>query len=171
MLSWKKVILSGFFVFLCLFYLQGCKRGDIITGLNAEGILINYTDCKTFNTPPATTEILSSSESGKECIEYDYDGSTLQLKHVNAAFNCCLDQIVAVVTIDGDVITIAEEGKLANGSGCHCICLYDLEFLITHLKPGVYTFVIPSFTDLIQIDLRLPTSNSYCEKRDRYPWN
>ena len=158
-------------VLFCLFILHYCKNGTIVPGLVAEGYLTSYNGCKAAGTSGISTEALSESNAGQECLEYEYDGSTLLLKHVNAAFNCCLDGMEAEVDIDGERITITETEKLANGLGCFCICLYDLSYLITNLEQGVYTVVISSFLNLIEIDLSIPTSGTYCEERNGYPWN
>jgi hypothetical protein len=171
MFAWKKTILCFVFVLICLIFLQSCKNGVIVSGLDAEGFLTFYNGCKATGAAEASTEILSASDTGKECLEYEYDGSTLLLRHVNAAFNCCLDGIVARIEVDGNVVTITTEEKLVNEQGCFCTCLYDLGYLITNLKPGIYTIVIPSFANLFQIDLSTPTAGSNCEERNGYPWN
>ena len=155
---------------MCLILLHGCPSGTGVPQGNTEGNLMFYSGCKAAGAPEASTETFSASDRGKECLEYDYDGNNLLLKHINAAFNCCLDGITARIDVDGQVITITTEEKLANGQGCHCLCLYDLDYLITGLKPGIYTIVISSFSNLIQINFSRPTSGTYCETRDRYPW-
>lgn len=90
--------------------------------------------------------------------------------HVNAAFNCCLEDIVCEFSFEGDTIFIDETGILANGQGCFCECLYDLEIEITGLEPSIYTVSLPALEETIVLDLRAPTSGIHCEPRDRYPW-
>jgi hypothetical protein len=110
-------------------------------------------------------------------MEYTYDGeSTLLLKHINAGFNCCPDEIIANITIEGNLITIEEDESLESG-GCDCICLFDLDLEITNLQPGEYTikvielYVFPDDEPLeFTVDLSSSPSGIYCVERTIYPW-
>jgi len=136
---------------------------------NATGTLVNYTDCKefpSFDTPP-----------DKDCIEYQYDGeNVLLLKHVNAGFNCCPDEILAGITIENNLITIEENESLISG-GCDCLCLFDVNYEIRNLLPGEYTIRVNELyllegDELLEFTVDLGSSplGSYCVDRDHYPW-
>jgi hypothetical protein len=167
----KKMFFGIVSLVVLLFLAAGCKE-DLPAGpgLNPVGVLLSSIGCKDFGGSKAGTGTFSSTDSSYECLEYEYDGRTLRFTHVNAAFNCCLDRITSIVRIEGNTISLEEESILENG-GCFCECLYDLVYQITNLAPAVYTFEIPSFSGVIVVDLRNPTSNRYCEERNRYPWN
>jgi len=137
------------------------------------GVIVNYDGCKEFakgtpgdDTPP-----------DQDCIEYQYDGvSVLLLKHVNAGFNCCPDEILADITIEDNVITIEEDESLESG-GCYCLCLFDVDYQISNLPPGEYTIRINGLyleegDEILQftVDLASSPSGSFCVYRDHYPW-
>jgi len=80
---------------------------------------------------------ISDTLSEKSCVQWQYNGSTLSLSHINAVLNCC-PVFVADVTIDDNNIIIKEIDSLFNG-GCDCICCYDLEYEIQNLPLDEYT--------------------------------
>ena len=158
-------------IILCLFFIHGCQNQiPVVPGLEAEGTLVAFTECKIFDSDSSSSGILTVSDSDQECIEYTYAGSILRIKHINAAFNCCLDGIVGSVSIDGSVIRIESEGILTNEQGCLCDCLYDVDYEIKNLKPSIYVIIGPTFSRSLEIDLRKRTSDRYCESRACYPW-
>jgi hypothetical protein len=139
---------------------------------NAVGTFSGGTSCKSMvasRTPSDTT-----GDFG--CIEYNYDESyKLTIKHVNAGFNCC-PVLLATVNIHDSVITIQEVDSLFNG-GCRCLCLFDMDYEITNLQPGIYhlTVIEPYLHQddpplEFELDLRGPTKGIYCEPRAYYPW-
>jgi len=109
------------------------------------------------------------------CIEYTYDGvSTLHVRHINGLFNCC-PVFVAEFAIDGDLITITEVDSLYMG-GCDCDCLFDVDYEITGLMPGIYTLSIDEISTFpgddpleAQIDLTAATSGIFCVERPYNP--
>jgi hypothetical protein len=144
-------------------------------GPGAVGTLAGRTGCKSFGAAAADARAVAASSAGQECAEYDYDGSgLLRLKHVNAAFNCCPGTVTAAIEIAGDRIRIREQ---ESASLCDCDCLYDLDYVITSLGAGTYmiTLVGPYQTEgdaplSFSVDLRGPTSGSFCVERTHYPW-
>jgi hypothetical protein len=136
------------------------------------GDLIGSTGCKSSSLAPSDSGV----PPDKDCIEYTYrPDSTLFLKHVNAAFNCCPGALFAGLEFRDSVIIIEEHEAAAL---CDCNCLYDLEYAIRHLSPGVYGIkVIEPYIDESEeplefvIDLRIPASGIYCVERHFYPWN
>jgi hypothetical protein len=134
-----------------------------------SGTLVDYSGCKMFR--PAGPD--SFDYSGKECIQYSYDNDfSLRFLHINACFNCCPGSIHGSVSIDGGTIAIRERQEI---NGCRCMCLYDLDFLVYHVPPGVYQ-VTAYWGDATEpsmqffVDLSVPTSGIHCEERDSGPY-
>jgi hypothetical protein len=136
-------------------------------------ILTNYTGCKGIPKVNATDSI----SSDQDCIEYYYDGEgVLELKHINAGFNCCPDELLADISVEGNIINIEERESLSNP--CHCLCLFDLELKIINLEPGEYVISVIEpyvFMEEGKIDFTInlspsPSSGIYCVKRSIYPW-
>jgi hypothetical protein len=81
---------------------------------------------------------------------------------------------------EGNNITITETEDLENG-GCHCLCLYDIDYQMSYLASGEYVFTIigPCMESestpeedyiTFSIDLAAEPSGSYCVERVHYPW-
>jgi hypothetical protein len=109
-----------------------------------------------------------------DCLQWQYDGqSLLQLRHVNAGFNCC-PELAFDIQVEDNTITIEEIEILG---GCHCLCLFDLDFEISNLPPGIYTFRVtepyaqPDDEPLtFMVDFVSSPSGMHCVPRDHYPW-
>jgi hypothetical protein len=135
--------------------------------------LLGYYGCKEFqkDSPP------DSTPPNQDCIEYQYDGEgMLLLKHVNSGFNCCPDDILAEITLVGNLITITEIEE-PPGGWCDCICLFDVDYQISDLPPGEYTITVNQLylqpgDEILEftVDLTSATSGEYCVQRDDYPW-
>lgn len=116
----------------------------------------------------------SRAPSNLDCIEWEYlGGGLLLLDHLNAAFNCCPEYEAGVV-VEGDSITITEDEISGE---CDCICLYDLNYEIGGLAPGVYSVTVnqeylrPDDEPLdFTMDLHSSPSGTHCVERDHYPW-
>jgi hypothetical protein len=153
----------------------GCDRETAVGPrhhLKPAAVLVSRSDCK------QSTELAASGAAGAvvDCFEYELvSGDTLLLTHINAAFNCCPGQIDADISFSNDTITIVEH---ESESGCHCLCLYDLEYRLTGIEAGTYMirFVEPYTTDTDEplratVDLSASPSGSFCVNRNGYPWN
>ncbi len=134
------------------------------------GMITGHTGCKNL---PKSTDTLSTLD----CIQYEYNGAgTLTLTHINAGFNCCPEEILADIDIQGDTIHISEDETFGEYGGCYCLCLYDVYMTITGLMPGEYTIII----DGMYLEGRPPLNTTvnlvaepsgvYCLERDIYPW-
>lgn len=156
MASLKSIVM----VVACLFVTVGCEL--------PEGSLVDYTSCKEFL--DETDAQSFASEAGQECVAYDFsDDGILYLTHINADFNCCPDSLSGVVSIEDNIITIDEQAVVV--TPCDCECLYDLDYEIYNLEPGVYTLDLDQIEDLrIELDLVAEPSGMYCVPRDSYPW-
>lgn len=130
--------------------------------------------CKTFLGDRGTDSI----PTDQECIVYSYDGeSVLQFTHVNAGFNCCPSAVIGEIVIDGNVIMIFEDENFDTLGPCACLCLFDVEYEITNLEPGEYTFEVYGLYNYegddpleFTVNLISEPSGSYCVYRDHYPW-
>jgi hypothetical protein len=117
------------------------------------------------------------SYSDSSCLEYNYVGdSMLCLRHVNAGFNCC-PLIDATVAVEGDEITITESESFPEGYGHLYTCLFDLDYEIHNIQPGIYTisvqelYLIESDESLqFTVDLSESKSGVFCVERGHYPW-
>lgn len=133
------------------------------------GRLLHYGSCKNSAELDVLKMDLEESTSQQECIHYEYDGvKNLYFTHINADFNCCPEEIIAETEIKGNNIVVEEAGD----GMCNCICLYDLEYVISSLEPGIYNLQIDSVDDLeLEIDLSESYSGTLCAEREGYPWN
>lgn len=160
-------------------YLSGCESEDNTTPsaphTSPHGALIGHSDCK-------SSIDTNSSDQGKrnkagaieDCMEYGYEGDTLRLKHINAAFNCCPKEILVETRILSDTLIIVESEA---ASLCDCLCLYDLDIAVYALPAGKYTIVVkePYIPEgepplAFDVDLTAAPAGKYCVKRSRYPW-
>ena len=67
------------------------------------------------------------------------DNYFLEVKHINALFNCAPGEIIVEGTCDGVNIFLNEyetEGY------ADCICPYDISFTIGPMNYGIYTFIL-----------------------------
>ena len=162
------VILTAFT--LCI--LTSCTENNTTqNSSNAEGSLTQFSECKYMDTGNIHSYDHTSSE---DCIDYVYtNDGTLTMTHVNSAFNCCPGELTADITISNNKITIEEHEEIA---GCHCNCLYDIEYRIDNLTAGIYTIeIITPYVDETEyleftMDLTSPGTGSFCITRNTYPW-
>ncbi|MFH1313083.1 MAG: hypothetical protein ABIJ00_07610 [Candidatus Eisenbacteria bacterium] len=151
---------------------SGCNETSC-TGSDSTGPigrLVRSTGCKTWELATDTDGVASD----QDCIEWRLDApGRLLLTHVNAGFNCC-PKFDAVTYVENDTIFIVErelEGQ------CDCICLFDLDYEIRDLEPGVYEVIVNQeclreddepldFT----VDLLTSPSGRHCVERTHYPW-
>lgn len=64
-------------------------------------------------------------------------GCKLIVRHIDAVYNCCIEDITVSVTVSGQVIDLYETEVLS--APCDCLCPYDITTEIFGLPPGVYT--------------------------------
>lgn len=152
---------------VCLAAMPACSAGDgPQPSTGPQGSLVGHGDCRSGT---------GKAAQGNDCIQYAYDGDgVLQIRHRNAAFNCCPTKIEADVSVADGVIRI-EEREIE--PSCRCLCVYDVDYEIRHLPPGAYRLVL---TELyledgderldFSIDLTATPSDTLCVPRDHYPW-
>jgi hypothetical protein len=111
-----------------------------------------------------------SSLEFEECIVCVYDNKTLNVKHLNATYNCCFDDITTRIFVENETISIRSYEK--NGGQCDCVCEYDVEYEIPDLKPSKYVLEISNSTSSVHdevketvLDLTKKQDHKYCIKR------
>jgi len=164
-----KTILHSILVFVLI--LASCENGNQ-EPLDFSGKVISRSDCK-HNVRSAT--VTAAIADSITCVEYAFDASTnkLILKHINAAFNCCMDSLYCHASLKSDTIQVEE---IENGLPCKCNCLYDLTIELNGVEAKKYyvRFIEPLIgeqTELVfKIDLSKDTVGSYGMTRKQYPW-
>ncbi len=127
-----KTVLITLLAFFFLIGGAGCNRDNPYEEIKIKDF--SYQGCKEI-----VTHYTKASER-EEYIEYKAvaDGY-LDIKHVNAVFNCCPGTIEATVTMQGNEITIVET---ETDPQCKCICDYDLEYSVGPLSSNTeYTLI------------------------------
>ncbi len=161
---------------LLLFVVQaGCDKESTNPEKETAGVITGHSDCGGYPTAKRFAPVPTNQSS----VYYSYDGQgKLDLHHMNAGFNCC-PIIVCVITIDGNTITVQEKETFDELGGCHCLCLFDVDYEINGLSPGEYNI---KFIELytIESDEKLEftitledsgTTGSYTVNRNHYPWS
>jgi len=62
---------------------------------------------------------------------------TLHVAHLSAEYNCCPDDILVTLVVEGSTLRLMETEILTHP--CYCICCYDVESTVVNLVPGTYT--------------------------------
>jgi hypothetical protein len=157
----------------CLAVLLGiytCENEGALPGL-PSGMLNKSSGCNVFK----STDDAEHMADTLCCVEYSYDDENdkLLLKHINAGFNCCPEEIKGKVSIINDSVIIKESEK---DGLCDCLCLFDLDYTLTGIRKKTYTicFIEPYAGDQdklkVSIDLTKNTEGSCCVVRKKYPW-
>ena len=158
---------------LALLFLAACGKEDdpaTSAGPQATGALVSIDGCKQFFSA-------EGGDKSKSCLSWNFDASAkvLELVHENAGFNCCPKAINASITIEGQIITIAESEI---GPACDCNCLFDLHMRLDNVTADRYTIrIIEPYRNkedeelLVPVDLRIQATGSYCVPRFHYPWS
>jgi hypothetical protein len=80
---------------------------------------------------------IACGEDQEDQVEFTPGPSSLYVLHRNAVYNCCPDDIVITLTVEGSVLRLREEEVLT--MPCWCLCCYDVEATLIDLAPGAYT--------------------------------
>ncbi len=136
------------------------------------GKVIDQSQCKNFLAGNNEKFTVSDTFSS---VEYNYILSLhrLTLNHINAAFNCCPDEIYCQIEIVGDTIHIYE---LEETSACDCNCLYDITEQLNNVLPGTYTiqyhepYIGNQPALIFQLQLSEDCSGIFSVPRTSYPW-
>jgi len=139
----------------------GCENNDVTNSKTLEVKDLTYEGCK---------EQKNISDSIEEYIEYyTIDSNYLAIKHVNAIFNCCPEEINIKAKIENSKIFYNSFHKV---DGCRCYCLYDTYCKIGPLSFSEYTFKVNTYGIDEPIELTLDfsqaTQGKYTIERDEY---
>ena len=138
--------------------------------------LISRSYCKESLIQP----LYAASECTQDCLEYWSDSTgNLHVKHINAGFNCCIESVAVAVEIRGQVAFVTETEIMQNG--CHCLCLYDIEYELMNLLATVTKIELaepyanprqwPNEKPLCcSFDLPVTDTGMCCVERCHYPW-
>jgi len=138
-----------------------------------SGKIESYSECKNKKNGYLQNEI----PNNLSCIEYTYqpNSKTLSLKHINAGFNCCPENIFCTVSFNSTNNSITIE-EFEGAALCDCNCLYDLNIEISEIQAKQYQIIIiePYIQDQqkFEFDIFLNSNDtgSYCVPRTIYPW-
>lgn len=155
-------------LFIIILVIIGCDReGKVVPSVELTG----STDCKDISLKAG-----AAHSSDQDCIQYKWlDGDTLNIKHVNAGFNCCPQGFRVALRVSGDTLIISES---ENSSLCDCSCLFDLDYTLTGISRGIwYIKVVEPYVQQAGEEKILFTANfkrivegEYCVTRTGYPW-
>jgi hypothetical protein len=169
----KRAFYSFCIILILALLLPGCKK-EHEAGIQSDvsGRLVSHTGCKNFSREKKESPVTPDSLS---CIDYSYDplSHTLELKHINAGFNCCPDSLFCNISFINDTLIIQEFEKEAL---CRCNCLYDLNITLLGVSPQNYQvkFVEPYTGSqekiLFEVNLNQQTDGTFCVTRKKYPW-
>ena len=74
---------------------------------------------------------------GDDWIGRSVQGSTLQISHYNATYNCCPTDISVRLVVAGNLLRLIED-EIMFGMPCPCLCCYDVTTIVGDLLPGTY---------------------------------
>jgi hypothetical protein len=139
---------------------------------NITGEVVSHTQCKIFYNKETGKFTVADTFSS---VNYTYDlaQQKLTLNHINAAFNCCPDDMYCEIQVSDDTIHIFEYEET---SACDCNCLYDITEELNGIEPGTYTIQYhePYIGDeqilIFQIQLSENSVGSFSVPRIHYPW-
>ena len=137
-----------------------------------SGKLISNSNCKSgLKSSTVGTDVADSLS----CVEYSFDKANhkLNLTHINAAFNCCPEDLYVQASLNGNTIVVEESEKSA---ACSCNCLYDLEIELSGVGAENYTikFIEPYANEseiIFEVDLANTSEGEFCVTRKEYPWS
>jgi hypothetical protein len=148
--------------------MYNCEKINDPSGIT--GKVTGHSDCKNFkiSTGTVTPDTLS-------CVTWTFDttSGTLNLSHLNAAFNCCPGKLSCKVKSDNDTVRVEEKEQKQD---CDCDCLFDLEIEVKGLdrKPFWVDFLEPYSGNqekiFFEVDPFKGTEGMFCVTRMQYPW-
>ena len=70
-------------------------------------------------------------------FEFKVDDQMLFVKHTDALYNCCLDDVVVSLEVEDRLLIFTEEEILT--MPCWCVCCYETWSVVKGLESGEYT--------------------------------
>jgi hypothetical protein len=164
--TWDDITIGDISMLIDYLFITGSSMGlPYCYGQSGEpfGYFYDKSDCKTD---------MGATSTGETCLNWAYDGQgVLSLTHVDAALNCCPKPSLTI-EVQGDTIFVNE----ADSGMCDCNCLYDIEYKVAHLTPGIYRIVVAEAVSGagapldFRVDLTHWPTGSFCVDRPQYPW-
>lgn len=111
-----------------------------------------------------------------DCVILTYDRhKILRLRHTNAVMNCCISGHTVSALVSDGLIRVVEQERYDGTQPCRCLCLYDLEYEVRPIEPGIYRIVIdePNLAPgeaILEgiVDLSAPTIDTVCVEHTAY---
>jgi len=162
----KNVIAVNLIAISAILFIAGCKEQNEPGESAITGTLTDYSECMNYK---SGSEI-SDDWDTNYCFLYSYNssGKVLNMKHLNAIFNCCPIELYAVIEEIDDTIIIREfEREFL----CSCVCQYDLDFVLNAIERKRYMVKLIVPKDyyatgenplIFEMDLRMGDQGQYC---------
>jgi hypothetical protein len=145
----------------------------------STALLVSISPCKENNKVPT---VIGASFCTQDCLQYWFDSSrTMHIKHINAAYNCCMESLMISYEIKGPVVLVSEIDNADSSSLCKCLCLHDVEYEIRDLPATVNKIeIVEPYALIDNISGEKPLCCSFvypkpdtltcCVERCHYPW-
>jgi hypothetical protein len=127
----KKILFSFLFT-IFIFLVFSCNN---ITSPTDKPKLSNYFNSGCLNNSGAP---FKSAPSENEELILETSGNTINTLHKNAIYNCCIKEIKCEMTQEGNTFIIKEK-EVLEGSGCRCVCPYNITCKIINVPKGKWT--------------------------------
>ena len=142
---WLSILFLGISVPILM---VGCdSAGDGLGNVSSE--FIGRSGCQ--NNPSTGEFGIADTQDEEECIVFSYAGMEMDISHFNCLLNCCPDPIAVTAELESRTIDIYIRGE----SGCHCICLFDLEYQVHNIPPGSYAVRIRGYGTIREFSVDL----------------
>ena len=156
---------------LAMFFIVACNNPPDIKGSEISASLVSTSACKNF-TPRDLKFNIADTFS---CVNYLYNASNnkVNMNHINAGFNCGIENISFGISENNDTIIIHE---VENGPIANCLCLFDIEFELEGVDQQKYQvkFIEPNAEGMeelnFEMDLTKNNQGEFCVVRKGYPW-
>lgn len=74
---------------------------------------------------------------GDDVVDVLPGPGAVQVVHRHTTYNCCPDEIMVTLEVDGTFLRLTEEEILT--MPCPCLCCYDVDSTVVDVEPGIYT--------------------------------
>ena len=125
-----KILLFSIFIGMLA---MSCEKKNNSFGLTN----FSYSGCKNGTKTYATNNQTRNSQGDSETIEIKSKNGFLNIKHINAIFNCSTNnKLTADAAINDFTIDLNED---EDNHDANCLCLYDLNYKVGPVVHGKYT--------------------------------
>ncbi|MFC2131868.1 hypothetical protein ACFLSQ_10575 [Bacteroidota bacterium] len=158
------------FLTITIIVFYSCNNSDepLSSKSNKQTVYANYGECL------ENEMMIIEGENSVTKIEFSYLGKILNINHLNAGFNCCVDDIKIDVEFKSGQIIITETDI---NPACDCLCLYNIDYEIKNIPAGTYIIKInesvkPENDDpiIFEVELHEGVQGEESFVRSGYPW-